>query len=66
MNKNGTKRGAVFLLVESLKRKKMGVELLRFFFYYLPDAKDFSTPIIEAGIAIATKARAKFGSSSIT
>jgi hypothetical protein len=33
--------------------------------YYLPLANDFSTPIMEAGIAIATNANAKFGSSSI-
>jgi len=33
--------------------------------FYRPLAKDFSTPIMEAGIAIATNASAKFGSSSI-
>jgi len=33
--------------------------------YYLPLANDFSTPIMEAGIAIATKASAKLGSSSM-
>lgn len=33
--------------------------------YYLPLAKDFSTPIMEAGIAMATNAKAKLGSSSM-
>ena len=33
--------------------------------YYLPLAKDFSTPIMDAGIAMATNAKAKLGSSSI-
>jgi len=33
--------------------------------YYLPLAKDFSTPIMDAGIAMATSAKAKLGSSSI-
>jgi len=33
--------------------------------YYLPLAKDFSTPMMDAGIAIATKASAKLGSSSM-
>ena len=43
----------------------MGLVKSPFFFTYLPEAKDFSTPIMEAGIAIATNASAKFGSSSI-
>jgi len=33
--------------------------------YYLPLANDFSTPIMEAGIAMATNAKAKLGSSSM-
>ena len=33
--------------------------------YYLPLAKDFSTPIMDAGIAMATNAKAKLGSSSM-
>jgi len=33
--------------------------------YYLPLANDFSTPMMDAGIAIATKASAKLGSSSM-
>jgi hypothetical protein len=33
--------------------------------YYLPLAKDFSTPMMDAGIAMATSAKAKLGSNSI-
>jgi hypothetical protein len=33
--------------------------------YYLPLANDFSTPMMEAGIAMATNAKAKLGSSSM-
>jgi len=48
-------------------KKKNRWELVKspFFFTYLPEAKDFSTPMMEAGIAIATKANARFGSSSM-
>jgi len=33
--------------------------------YYLPLANDFSTPMMDAGIAMATNAKAKLGSSSM-
>ena len=48
-----------------IEKRERELNSFRFFFYYLPDAKDFSTPMMDAGIAIATKARAKFGSSSM-
>jgi hypothetical protein len=46
-------------------KKRLGEKKIDGDNYYLPLAKDFSTPIMDAGIAIATKASAKFGSSSI-
>jgi len=48
-------------------KKKNRWELVKspFFFTYLPEAKDFSTPMMDAGIAMATNAKAKLGSSSM-
>jgi len=46
-------------------KKRLGEKKIDGDNYYLPLAKDFSTPIMDAGIAIATKASAKLGSSSM-
>ena len=46
-------------------KKRLGEKKIDGDNYYLPLANDFSTPMMEAGIAIATKASAKLGSSSM-
>jgi hypothetical protein len=46
-------------------KKRLGEKKIDGDNYYLPLAKDFSTPIMEAGIAMATNAKAKLGSSSM-
>ena len=46
-------------------KKRLGEKKIDGDNYYLPLANDFSTPIMEAGIAMATNAKAKLGSSSI-
>ena len=46
-------------------KKRLGEKKIDGDNYYLPLANDFSTPMMDAGIAMATNAKAKLGSSSM-